>query len=575
MPEDVGIVVSGRQMVIPGVVAVTRTDGFNQPRPPLLKRAAVIATSLGGPPREFVRLTPENYARILKGGKGLKALDFAVNPSPDVPGLGECDYYRINNATRATLDLGDLLLTLLPTHAGIAGNGVRARRDSVSGGAAVLKLEDAAADLFEESPPLGPALEVEYLGGGVSPSVEVTTTNGQKTLILTGENASENYALALGEGGIRTFADLAAFLNGTSAWAGTVLHSHHTFDPSLLPDGTVTVTSNKAVLDLGAAAQVAWLEGSEIARGEPVASAATGTDEGWLYFSGGSEGDPVVLADYEAAFQALQSRDVQAVYVESTDPAVHAMAEQHCTLMSHPVEQNERRVYCGPALEANKAAQQTAAEALARELQSELATVVGTPLRRRNLRTGRIEDLSPNETAAMILGMACGVRPEIDLTYKTLRVAGTVFEYDRQEIGAFIKAGALAVFYDDEDGVFRIADDVTSWQRDSNIMHRLRFGVDLRHYLVRKIRRYTKPFVGGVGDASTVESILNATERALREEVRGGQNPEGVLSGVGAILAVFDGVELVAIDFEANAVGRIGFIRHTALLVPTTIQLAA
>lgn len=576
MPE-VGIVVQGRRMVIPGVVAVTRTDGFNQPRPPLLRRAAIIATSLGGPPREFVRLTPENYVRTLKGGQGLKILDLAVNPSPDVPGLGEADFYRINNAVRATLGFGNLTLTLLPAHAGIMGNSFRARRDSAGGTAITLRLEDTTTGAVEESAPLGPALTIRYLGGVVTPAptVNVSDVAGVRTLVLTAGGPNENFSWALGDGGIRTFADLATRLNGTAAWSGAVLHRHHLFNPALLPTGAVTLTANAGTLDLGVAAQVAWLEGSELARGVSAVAAATGVGQGWFFFSGGGEGAPVTLADYEAAFLALQTRDIQAVYVESTDAAVHVMAEQHCAIMSHPVQQRERRFFCGPALAANRTAQLDSALARARELQSELATVVGTPLTRRNLRNGLLEPHSPNEIAAMALGMACGVRPEIDLTYKLLRVTGTTFAYDRQEIGRFIEGGVFAVFYDDEDGVFRVADDVTSWQRDANIMHRLRFGVDLRHFLVRKIRRYTKQFVGGVGDATTVEAILNATERALIEEVRGGPSPEGVLNAVGPIVAVFDGMELVAVDFEAHPVGRIGFIKHTATLTPTRIELAA
>ena len=571
MPQNLGITIAGRQMVRPGVVAQTDVEGFNQGRAPLLKRGALLGESLGGPPQQFVTLNPDRAAALLKGGDSLKLLDIAFDPSADVPGVGEVDFYRVNAAEAATLHMGDLILTLISEHAGLLGNGFRAKRELHSGGQALLlTLEDPATGAREESPPLGPALQLTYLGTGAA-SVTVATTGGVKTLQLTGDSAAENHTFVLGETGLRTIADVEDALNRTSAWSGVVVFDHHAFPADGLPEGTPALVGNEATLDLGVAAQVAWLEGSVLARGEATGGAATNTNAGFLGFSGGTEGPAPTLQDYLQALDALKNRNVQAVMVASSDASVQVAAAAHCALMSHPTVRKERRFFGGPALAANKALGLENAVKLAKEIGSELATIVGTPAVRRNLRTGRLENLSPNETAALVFGMACGVRPEVDLTYKTLRIAGLVWDFDELDEATMIKGGVLPFFFDDEDAVFRVADDVTTWQRDANIMRRLRFGVDVQHYLQRKIRAYTKEFVGGVGDETTVETILNRTETALSEEVRGAQNREGVLTNYGTITASYDGSELVAVEYDASPVGRIGFIKALAHLKPTRI----
>lgn len=583
MPTDLGIYVDGRQVVIPGVVARTNVDAFNVARPPLLKRAAIIAIAQGGPPREFTRLTVSNAARVLKGGRGLELTDLAFDPSADTPGIGEIDFYRVNDAQRATLDAtsvgSDLGVTALPMHAGVYGNGIRVKRDAAGDGF-TLTVEDEAGGITEVSPPLGPALEIENVSGATTPGIEVTEdVDGQRHLVLTGDGAGDTHDILIGGDGFTTFADLAAFINGTTGWTATILHQHHQYDPGLTPVATLTLTGAVGTLDLGLQAQIRWLEGSQLARGaatDPAPATDDFTDAGFVYLSGGTEGDPVATGDYTDALEALEQRDVQAILLGTTDAAAHAGAVAHCASMSHAASRRERRFFGGPALEPDKTTQLSAAVTHARALNSELASVVGTPLRRRNLRTGNVENLSPNHVAAMLMGMACGVRPEVDLTFKTMRVLDTTFEYSVSEIGDFIHGGAVAVYHDHEDLLHRVADDVTAWQNSNNVMRRLRFGVAIRHYLTRKIRRYTKSFVGGIGSPSTIESILNATERALAEEVRSSAQPDGVLSAYDTITAVYDGAtSLVAVRFNANAVGRIGFIDHLATLRPTQIELTS
>lgn len=584
---QLGIYFEGRQIILPGAYARTKVEAFNLQRPPLFKRLAVIAPALGGVPKGFTRITSgTEAAKKLKGGVGLELVDLALDPSREVPGAGEILFYRVNAAVPASLGLGNLRLTAKPEYAGLYGNGFRAKRELHPEGYHLLWVEDPQAGVLEQSPPLGPALELRYYGSG-TPTAQITTdSEGQKHLVLTGGAPYENHDIRIGGMGIKTIQELADFLNGTSVWGGTVLHRHHLFDPGGFPDGALTFADGKAVLNLGLSAQLQWLAGSSLVDAAATGGTDSATGRGWLYFSGGHEGPPVSLGDYEQALAALEGEDVQAVVVGSTDPAVQAMAAAHCEYMSHPKQRRERLFFGGPALAANAQAQKQAALDLARELQSERAVVVGTPIRRRNLRTGRIDDLSPNHVAAMLAGMWCGVRPEVPLTNKSVYAQGLTHRYTQTDLEDFLKEGVVPIAQDPESGAFLVVQGLTTWRKDANPMRRKLQGVSIRDYLTRKLRLYTKRFVGEVGDATTVESILNAVEAALAEEVRGGRNPEGVLTtGTGPdgepepayknITAVFDGVELVAVEFEAHPVGEVAYITLTAFLTPTRIVRSA
>lgn len=657
----IGITVGGRRRVAPGVFAETNVDAFNIARQPIQKRPAILAEAEGGPPGEFITLYPDTAARSLRGGVGLELAELVFAPSSEVPGAGEILFYRLGNAERAELDMGDLTLRVRPTFAGNYGNGFRAKREQAPDGVArLLFVEDPAAGLLEESPPLGPALRLYYLGSD-SPSAQITETDGQKHLILTGDGPVESHDIMLGGVGIQTFTELAIFLNGTSAWAAEVLYEHGSFNPSDLPTGTLTLAQDSvsiddasnstpivietsdehtlttgdhvtitdvggntaangswtvtvlspttfsldgsegsgsytsggtvllrdinALLNLGPMAQVRWLEdASELAEAETTGAPDDFSGIGYVYFTGGGSGDVVTLADYDAALTKLEGQDIQTIAVGTTDEVVHAMVDAHCLEMSHPATARERRFFGGPRLRGTKGAQLQSAQNLAKELNSQVSSIVGVPIKRRNLRTGRMVDLPPNHAAAMLMGMACGVTPEVDLTYKTIRISGTTFELTDAEVAELIKAGVVPVHFDSEDNVFRISDDVTTWQQDINVMRRLRYGVSVRHYLTRRLRQVTKIYVGKTGNLVTIESIKNAIAAFLNSEIST-VNPSGILTpGVdeqGNELEPWRDLQIiyesattvVGVEFNANVVGRIGYIHHMANLQPVRIAL--
>lgn len=580
MASDFGFDLDGKEVVIPGAYARNTVDAFTRRRNPILRRLAILAPAFGGRPQAFTALSsPAQAAQLLKDGPGLDLADLAFKG-----GVGEILFYRINAAVAATASFGDLTVTARPEFAGLFGNNIRIRRDTPSDASArVLTVEYPGDGLGAEvSPPLGPALEITYTGTGTSPSVSVSTTAGQKTLSLTGDTPAENHSLPLGGVGAKTFAELAALINGFSGWTAKVLYEHDRYNPGDLPDGPLTLTANKTVLNLGVKAQAAWLAASRYVSGTAGTGSESNTDAGWVYLSGGSEGPAVTATDYQAAFSALENQDVQAVVVGTTDPAVHAMGAAHADAMSHPKARKERVFFCGPALASTLSQSITDALSLSTALSSENAVVVPTPSLRRNPRSGTLETLGPNFTAALVAGMWCGLKPNQSLTYAVAPVLGLGFEYKDEHIEALLKGGTTPLFYDLEDAAYRIAQGVTTTRERNNSMRRLLSGVGIRAYLNRGIRQATKKFVGTSGDATTVESILNAVKGFLQREADP-NNREGVLTpGVDAngvphagfrnVQAVFDTASnLVGITFEAFTRGEIGYILASASLEPTKI----
>lgn len=579
---DFGFDLEGKEVVIPGAYARNSVDAFSRRRNPVQRRLAILAPAYGGQPRAFAALSsPAQAAQTLKDGVGLDLATIAF-----AAGAGEILFYRMNLAVKAQASLGDLSVSAKDVHAGLFGNNIRVRRDSVSGDSAARTLTveyPGDGQGAEVSPPLGPALEITYTGAGAAPAITIATSSGQKTLTLTGDTPTESHAVPLGGVGVKTFAELAALINSFSAWSARVLYQHDRYNPGDLPDGAPTFSANKARLDLGVAAQVAWLASSRYVSGSASGGAESGTGAGWIYLSGGSEGPAVTTGDYQAALSALENQDVQAVVVGTTDPTVHAMGAAHADAMSHPKSRKERVFFCGPASAATLAQSITDALALRASLASENAVVTPTPFQRRNPRTGVVETVGPNYAAALLAGAWCSLKPNQSLTYMPVSVLGLGFEYKDEDIETLLKGGTTPLFYDLEDRLYRIAQGVTTTRETTNSMKRLLSGVGVRAYLNRGIRQATKKFVGSSGDATTVESILNAAKGFLQREADP-NNRDGVLTpGVDAdgvphvgfrnVQAVFDTASnLVGITYEAFTRGEIGYILASASLEPTKIS---
>lgn len=578
------ISIGGRTVYRPGPYAEVDDSAFRKTQAPVLKRLAIIAPANGGAPGDWTLLaTPDQAARVLRDGIGLDLCDLAFDPSPDRPGAGEIAFYRVNKAVAASLDLGDVVLTVRPALAGLFGNGVRAKRDTYPATTAkVLTLDPGNMDRSgpEVSPPLGPALRISYTGAG-TPGGSLSVSGGQKTLTLTA-GPGEGLAVAIGGAGLKTFADLAAFLNGSNTWVAEVLYQHALYNPGDLPLGALTFTANAALLDLGPAAQLAWLANSRLVTAVAGSAAASGTDAGWLYFTGGGEGPAVTNQDYLDALNAALDQDVQAICVGTSDPTVQAAAAAHAAEASHPKNRHERVFFGGAALAPDAATELANALTLRQSVMSETAVVAWKAVQRPNMRTGLLDQLSPHYVAAMLAGLYCGAQPDESLTWANVKAVGLVFKSSQAEYERALQNGVVGIFKDDEDGTFKVDEGITTSADQDNLMRYLLKGTATIHHLNRGIRRAVKRFTGQQADQIRVESIVNAAVSYLKSQVSSAANPHGVLTaGIDAnglshngfrnVTAVYEGQNVVGLDYEAFAGIEIGFIHVRATLEPTRI----
>jgi len=575
-----GVLFDGRDIVLPGVYARVRADSMTPERGVPSRALAIIAPAQGGEVGGITRVTRFNDIRKkLVGGTGAKLAEVAMGPSGEVPGATEIHFVRVNKAVPASLDLGDVLLEAKV--AGRVGNAVRVLRVP-NGGAYDLQVEDTYRGLSETYKGLGPVLELTYNGANSSPTVAVTDNAGVKTLTLTGDATA-----TFDSDQLDTLEKLADAINNTSEWSARVVGPLVGVRTADLPAQTPTLagTPPKTTLDLQGKAYEYALADSAIIQATAQAAAPSATAS-WQFLSAGSEGPAPTVQDWLDALALIESVDVYGVVVGTGDLAVLAAAKQHVLDMSNTKARKERQLYVGPNLQSSKTALKDALTQMAQVLGSARVVVAGFEPELISATTGKVERQPAYYFAAMAAGMKAGNRPEMPLTNKSVSVYGGT-KWTTVELEELLEAGVMPAHYDAPNGRWVITHGITSYTRDANVIYRKIAGMDIADWLNKKIRKRLGRFVGQVGDALTVKQILNAVVGMLQEEVRGPNNPDGVLTpGVDPntgqptpafrnVEAIMDGFDLVGIRYEAHPVGEIAYIMATANLTPVKIVASA
>lgn len=575
-----GIYFAGRDIVLPGVYSRVIADGMTPERGVPSRALAILAQAEGGEAGGVTRITrPSQIRELLVGGVGARLVELAMMPSGEVQGANDIYFIRVGRPVRSTLDLGDAVLSA--KIAGRVGNAIRARRTVAQSGlpgAWDLYLEDTFRGLTEVYKDLGPVLEVTYVGGGTPPTnVSVTSSGGVVTLTL-GSNTFTSDALP-------TLDKLADAINATSSWTARLVGPLVGVRTEDLPAQTVALSSGKALISLQGKAYEYALANSAIA----TATAGTGAPSavGWTFFSGGSEGPVPTLSDWLAALALAEGLDVHGIVVGTGDLAVLAAAAGHVMAMSDAKNRKERLLYCGPDLKPSKAALMDAAKEIVRGIGGPRVVVVAAEPKLVDARTGKLTVYPSFYTAAMLAGMKAGNRPEMPLTWKELAIFGLSYNYSTEELEDLLENGVVPVHFDPGRNKYLVTQGITSYTRDANVIYRKVAGMDIADYLSKKIRLRLKRYIGRVGDQLTIKQLLNSVVGALQEEVRGPQNPDGVLTdGIDPatgkptpafrnVEVVMDGFDAVAVRFEAHPVGEIAYILATAYLTPVKIVARA
>ncbi len=575
-----GIFFNGRDIVLPGVYARVRAEGMTPERGVPSRALAILAPAQGGEVGGVTRITRFSEIREkLVGGVGAKLAEVAMGPSGEVGGATDIYFVRVNQATPATLDLGDVVLEAKV--AGRVGNAVRALRIA-NGDAYDLQVEDTYRGLAEAYKGLGPVLELTYEGTNASPSAAVTDNAGVKTLTLTGDATA-----TFDSDQLDTLEKLVDAINNTSEWSARLVGPLVGVRTEDLPAQTVTLAGTPLVgtVSLQGKAYEYALADSAIVKATAQAAAPSATSS-WQFLSGGSEGPAPTVQDWLNALSLIESVEVYGVVLGTGDLAVLAAARQHVLDMSDTKARRERQLFVGPDLQSSKTALKDALKEMARTIGGARVVVAGFEPEMISTATGKVERLAAYYFAAMAAGMKAGNRPEMPLTNKAIAVYGGT-KWSTAELEELLEAGVMPAHYDAPNERWVITQGITSYTRDANVIYRKIAGMDIADWLNKKIRKRLARFVGQVGDALTVKQILNAVVGMLQEEVRGPNNPDGVLTpgvdpATGAptpafrnVEAVMDGFDLVGIRYEAHPVGEIAYVVATANLTPVKIVASA
>lgn len=577
-----GIYFAGREIVLPSVVAQVNADAMTPERGAASRAIAVLAPAQGGEVLAPTRITSVNQIRPrLIGGSGAKLVEVAMAPSGELRGASEVYFIRVNRATPASLDLGNV--SLVARNAGRIGNTLRAKRVSGADGDD-LYLEDTYLGRAEQFKGLGPVLELTYAGGATNPSVTLSDNAGVKTLSLSGAAT-----VTFSSDQLPTLDRLAEAINATAEWTARLvgpLVAVQTADLDAAATYTLSGTPKRTNLSIGAKAYEYALAASEIASAQATGGAAS-TASGWSFFSGGSEGPAVTTNDWLAALDAAQQLDVIGVVVGSGDLAVIAAAKAHVESMSDAKNRKEQLLYCGPDLSVSKGALMGSLKDLARGVGGARAVIAGAEPKLVDAATNRLTVYPAYYYAAMLAGMKAGNRPETPLTNKQLAIFGLSYQYTVDELEDLINSGVVPAHLDPVSGSYVVTQGITSYTKDANVIYRKIAGMDIADYLNRGIRTRLARFIGAVGDQQTVNQIRNAVVSFLSGETRSATNPEGVLTaGMDPLTGqptpsfrnvevVMDGFDLVGIRYEAHPVGEIAYITVTAFLTPVKIVATA
>lgn len=549
----------GADIILPGPYTYTDTSRMQSPGGVPSRAVGIVAPGRGGPVGQLVRIRNMQQVRqVLQSGTAAHLAKLALDG-----GASEIIVARVNKATPAALDVGDLLLTHL--NPGVNGNRAQFRRtvNSKRADAVDISIRDGASGLTESYSGLGPLLDVTYQGLGETPTVVMTSAGGVVTITFTAESGE---GLVLTSDAIANVQLAASIINQSSAWSATVV-GDASAPLSLLEDTSATFVNNEATLNAGAAAQARALEASGIVTAATLTGSSSSTGV-YQFFSGGAEGPATTTSDWIDALALLEGVDVMSVVAGSGDGAVVSATRSHVYAMSTIKARRERTAYVGPDLQGNKGALKSALEDMAAAYGGDRVVIAGNQPRDYDLVSGRLEDYPAYYLAAYAAGYKAARRPEESLTNKPITLPGLTFTFDDEELEELSEAGVLISNHDATQNRAMIIDGITSYTEDATYTRRAVSGMDGMDWLNKRIRLVLAPFTGKVGDRTLIHAIRLAVEKVLKSETRADGRTEGVLTPgndpvTGApvdsyqdLRVVFDGMSVTGITYRCHPVGE-------------------
>ena len=501
---------NGRLWVSPVTASIVDDSAMNNTNVGVSNVLAIIGKSEGGQPFTALSFGSATEARAaLISGESLKAIENAFDPSAQTTGPSTVIFVRVNPALQSTLSLLDAAglpsIDLASQDWGLHTNGIKFKVETASANGK--KVTSQFGNNYYSSDNIyRNALSVSYSGASLTATISVdantaTLKYGTATSVIDLNsfntigslvdriNAEAGFSAAVLDGNIEGIA-----LNGLDFIANQ--------DVKAAP---FTVTANlQAVVD--------WINGTGegyVTATRSVNAVAVPANLPFTYLAAGTDG-MVTMAEWQNAYDALQSVDAQWVVPISPMPAIHAMNDSHCSYMSNIARMERRGIVGG-----NIGTTDLLAIAAAKALNSDRTSY--THLGFYDYDTnGKLTLYPPYITAGLLAGMFSGVNPGTALTNKSIKVRGIERNLrNPTDTDILINGGVLCV--ENTNKGYKVVKSITTWLVNNNY-NRVEVSVGVAcDFTSRAVRDAVDDLRGAKGSPSLLADAISRVETALRQ----------------------------------------------------------
>ena len=560
---------------VPGVYG--RSFNVSSPSGISAGNLCIMGKSNGGEPYkmlEFGGLADAQQALV--GGELLDAIAYAFSASNTyVP--SKVYAMRVNNGTQSSVTLKTGVTDLLKLYSWDWGVHTNQLKIQIANGtiANSKKFSVAYKDKVQTVDNIiNAALEVNYLGDGVTPTVSVGTDSiSFGAMTDDPDNPEPVDTLTVSFADFNTLDALAAYVNEPGTWGLNILNNNEEMKSVNLD----TVT-NAAVSDTGTILYANFVSfinalgtidyiGKIEFLSENTRRVPDNTDA-YVYFTGGTIGS-YGTQQWNDALAALELQDVQIIATPSTDTGVHAAISAHCTSMSNVMNRKERTCILGGSIGMSDADALTEANGLNNKL---VSFCCDNPIKV-NILTQKTETLSGAMLGVMLAAMESAMSPNTPLTFKQLNVLGFTKIRTVTNITSLIKGGIMVCNSNPENlSEYICIRALTTFQGD-DLINNERSMVREDLFMNRDLRQQFKPIIGTPG--TTANAVINTLkERAKEWALNGYIVPTDSNENVWNIKVRIDG-DKVYLTFSRYLTAPVNFVFITAInhIYTSTVEL--
>lgn len=483
------------------------------------RTVAILGIALGGEPGVPLGFSsPSEAAATLRGGELLDAIERCFDPSTESRGASLIEAVRVNPATRSTITLDDAggqdAVVVTSVNYGLVENEIKIKVETGTNTGKRLTVAKGV-DLYVRDDVGRSAFSIQYIGAGSAATTTITGT--ALTTAVTGGPGGETLNIDLNVyNTVQKVVDRILALS--AAYTAVVLDPNPNRGVLNGLDFVTTQDIKTASFTVKADLQ-AVVDSLATGGWQPLvtASRSSGADAppaniAYTYLAGGTEGT-TLTSHWQAAFDAIQQKEIAFVVPVTSDAALHAMADAHCQLMSADGKR-PRRAFVGAGL-GEKTATLSNYTTRATNLNSDRTALVVQGVKGFD-RNGAVYTFPPYVVAGQLAGLMSGLDEIGDsITFKAVKSTGLEWTPTASELETGLAGSLLMIELAENRGFYRVTRGISTWRKDDGY-HRVEIstGVALDE-VVRRVVDGLELFIGRKASpilsyaiASRVESIL-------------------------------------------------------------------